>query len=152
MAWPPPGMPHLEVAFPAFNTDVLIASGMVAHLALVSYRRGQVHTLPHRRWPSPSCLGAAFLIGQVWEYTHVGFGLSRGSWGPRSSRSPACTACTSPPACCCSATCCFRSFRDERMGLVGGTRGSAGMMAAGTYYWHFVDVVWVVIFVVVYLL
>ena len=29
---------------------------------------------------------------------------------------------------------------------------TTGLMEAGTYYWHFVDVVWVIIFIVVYLL
>ena len=36
--------------------------------------------------------------------------------------------------------------------MVARASGTAGMAEAATYYWHFVDAVWVVIFVVVYLL
>ena len=32
------------------------------------------------------------------------------------------------------------------------TPGTSGLVDGGTYYWHFVDAVWVFVFVVVYLL
>ena len=151
MTWPPAGMPHLEVAFPAFNTDVLIASGVVAHLALVNYRRGKVRTF-RTTLAVTIGLGAAFLIGQVWEYTQVGFGLSSGLLGSTFYTLTGLHGLHVSAGLLLLGYMLFRSFRDERMGLIAGTRGSAGMMAAGTYYWHFVDVVWVIIFVVVYLL
>jgi heme/copper-type cytochrome/quinol oxidase subunit 3 len=46
----------------------------------------------------------------------------------------------------------LRTVRDRRRGLPTPNRGSEGMMAAGTYYWHFVDAVWVVLFSALYLL
>jgi heme/copper-type cytochrome/quinol oxidase subunit 3 len=45
-----------------------------------------------------------------------------------------------------------RVVRDGRLGFAQPPAGTTGMMQAGTYYWHFVDVVWLVLFVVIYLL
>ena len=33
----------------------------------------------------------------------------------------------------------------------GGASSGIDMLQAGTYYWHFVDVVWVVLFIILYL-
>ncbi len=151
MVWPPPGLPHLEVAFPAFNTDVLIASGVVAHLALVNYRKGKVRAF-RTALAVTIGLGAAFLIGQAWEYTRVGFGLSSGVLGSTFFTLTGLHGLHVSAGLLLLGYMLFRSFRDERFGLLAGARSSEGMMAAGTYYWHFVDVVWVIIFVVVYLL
>jgi len=46
----------------------------------------------------------------------------------------------------------IRSFRQEKMGAASPDKGTTGLMEAGTYYWHFVDAVWVVLFSVLYLL
>jgi cytochrome c oxidase subunit I len=151
MVWPPAGMPHLGVAFPAVNTDVLIASGIVAHLALVNYRKGRTATFRTSILVTIA-LGAAFLVGQAWEYAHVGFSLSSGLLGSTFFALTGLHGLHVTGGLLLLGYMLFRSFRDERDGVAMGGRGSEGLMAAGTYYWHFVDVVWVVIFVVVYLL
>jgi heme/copper-type cytochrome/quinol oxidase subunit 3 len=45
-----------------------------------------------------------------------------------------------------------RASRERRRGTGAASPGTSGMVDAGTYYWHFVDAVWVVVFIVVYLL
>jgi heme/copper-type cytochrome/quinol oxidase subunit 3 len=45
----------------------------------------------------------------------------------------------------------FRARRERRLEL-GTSPGTSGMVDAATYYWHFVDAVWVAVFIVVYLL
>jgi len=56
--------------------------------------------------------------------------------------SPATTAADGSPRATPSASPADNAYR----------AGTMGMVDAGTYYWHFVDAVWIVIFVVVYLL
>ena len=153
---------RLPTTLPIINTVILMTSGVAAHYALTSYRKGRT------AWfrfclVATMVLGAVFLGGQAWEYTHAGFGLSSGLTGRVVLRADrASTAPTSPPACCSSATCC--SGPPTTGGAVRPASPTArrprspaaparpGMVEAAVYYWHFVDAVWVVIFVVVYLL
>ncbi|MCX6371605.1 MAG: cytochrome c oxidase subunit 3, partial [Actinobacteria bacterium] len=46
----------------------------------------------------------------------------------------------------------IRTTRERRRGARPASPGTSGMVDAGTYYWHFVDAVWVAVFIVVYLL
>ena len=62
-----------------------------------------------------------------------------------SSRSPASTACTSPSA----SSCCCRLFVLSLRGRLPQDR--AEVVEIVGLYWHFVDIVWIVIFTVVYL-
>lgn len=141
---------RLGLALPIVNTVVLISSGVAAHYALASLRRGR------SGWYSfllvlTVILGAVFLGGQAWEYTHVGFGLSSGVKGS------AFFTLTGFHGAHVTAGILFLTFvfiritRQRRLAAATGD-GGIGMMEAGTYYWHFVDAVWVAVFVVVYLL
>ena len=51
----------------------------------------------------------------------------------------------------------FRARRDLRLQpgerrMPEPTPGTSGLVDGGTYYWHFVDAVWVFVFIIVYLL
>ncbi|MFA4966150.1 MAG: cytochrome c oxidase subunit I [Thermoleophilia bacterium] len=141
----------LATAFPAVNTGVLIASGVAAHYAQVAYRRRRPQSFNFLLGLT-IVLGTAFLAGQAWEYTHLGFGLSASL---TASAFFTLTGFHGLHVACGIAALVFLSFRVRREWRVwpgAPSRGSAGMVDAGTYYWHFVDAVWVVVFVVVYLL
>ena len=141
----------LDVTFPAVNTVVLLLSGVTAHYAQVGYRRGRrggffgllVLTV---------ILGAAFLGGQAWEYSHLGFGLADSL---TASGFFVLTGFHGLHVACGIAALVFlffRALRERRRAAGAFSPGTGGMVDAGTYYWHFVDAVWVAVFVVVYLL
>ena len=137
--------------------SILVASGVTAHYAQTAFRarrKGRFFFL----LVLTIVLGVVFLGGQGYEYLHAGFGFAdtvvdvvvlhphglprlprglrhRGAHLP--ARSGRAVSCGARPA---SGTC--RPPRPARRGMVDGA----------TYYWHFVDAVWVFVFIVVYLL
>jgi cytochrome c oxidase subunit I len=151
MVWPPEGMPELDVVFPAANTAVLILSGVTAEWAMISFRRGNGRMVRAGLIAS-IVLGSAFLAGQVYEYFHVGFGLSDGLLGSVFFTLTGFHGAHVTGGVVLLIYMLARSYRDRRLALDAPPSGTIGMMQAGTYYWHFVDVVWIVLFVVIYLL
>ncbi len=159
------GAHHLALTLPIVNTVILMTSGITAHYGLTSYRR---HRMAWFRFylVMTVILGAAFLGGQAWEYTHAGFGLSSGLTGSSFFTLTGLHGAHVSAGILLLVYLLFRSARDRRRqaaqpaeaavtgtaALVARGTGTAGMVEAATYYWHFVDAVWVVIFVVVYLL
>ena len=102
-------------------------------------------------------LGAVFLGGQAWEYTHAGFGLTDSIVA---SSFYVLTGFHGFHVACGILALIYLFFRARReLRLAPGERrmpeptpGTSGMVDGGTYYWHFVDAVWVFVFIVVYLL
>ena len=75
-----------------------------------------------------------------------GMGYTTSRFARPSTRSPASTASTSPSASSCWCRCCLLSLRGKLPEHRSETVEVVGL------YWHFVDVVWIVIFAVVYLI
>ncbi len=142
---------RLHATFPAFNTILLVLSGVTAHYAQLSYRKrrtGRFNLL----LVLTVLLGAGFLGGQAWEYAHVGFGLSAGLLA---STFFTLTGFHGLHVLCGLVALVFlfvRVNRDRRHGVTDPSTGTGGLVDSATYYWHFVDAVWVAVFVVVYLL
>jgi cytochrome c oxidase subunit I len=151
LIWPPEGMPPLDVVFPAFNTALLLLSGVTAEWAMLSFRKGASRTV-RVALVATIVLGAAFLAGQAYEYTHVGFGLSDGLLGSAFFTLTGFHGAHVTGGVMLLVFMLVRVVRDGRLGFAAPPAGTTGMMQAGTYYWHFVDVVWLVLFVVIYLL
>ena len=142
---------HLATAFPAINTTILILSGVAAHYAQASYRKQRQGSF-FLLLVLTIVLGAAFLGGQAWEYTHLGFGLTASL---AASAFFTLTGFHGLHVACGITVLIYllvRASRERRRGTVASSPGTSGMVDAGTYYWHFVDAVWVVVFIVVYLL
>jgi cytochrome c oxidase subunit I+III len=148
--WPPDGLPRLAVAFPAVNTAILIASGVAAEAAVFAYRKGR-RQLTYAAFVLTIVLGAIFLGGQAWEYAHVGFGLSDGLLGSTFFTLTGLHGLHVSAGLLLLCYLVLRLVRDRHRPL-GSVVSTNGMVQASTYYWHFVDVVWVVLFIVVYLL
>ena len=146
----------VEVTLPLINTVILVASGVTAHYAQTAFRarrKGRFFFL----LVLTIVLGVVFLGGQGYEYLHAGFGFAD-------------TVVTSSffiltgfhgfHVACGVAALIYLLFRARReMRRAPGQRdlpptspGTGGMVDGATYYWHFVDVVWVFVFIVVYLL
>jgi cytochrome c oxidase subunit 3 len=142
---------RLHAAFPAVNTLNLVLSGVAAHYAQVSFRKGRTAAF-NLYLVLTVLLGAAFLGGQAWEYSHVGFGLSGGLLA---STFFLLTGFHGLHVLCGLGLLVFlffRANRERRLGVAVQSAGTGGMVDAATYYWHFVDAVWVFVFVTVYLL
>jgi len=142
----PPPAPELEIlpiALPI--TIVLVASSFTMQFGVWAIRRGDQRAM--RNWTILTLvLGVAFLIGQIYDYTTLGFGISDGAFG--------------------TVFYTLTGFHGAHVfgGAVGLTilvaRAGQGQFSrqnhvaveAISYYWHFVDVVWIALFSTLYFL
>jgi cytochrome c oxidase subunit 3 len=141
--WPPEDA-HLAVARTGLATLVLISSSVTMHYAVDAAERGDRQRLV--RWLAiTASLGAVFLANQVWEYAELEFSISSHAYG--------------------SIFYLMTGFHGLHVvgGLVfmlatiylvsGRSKAPPGPpVAVCAYYWHFVDVVWVVMYATVYLI
>jgi len=91
-------------------------------------------------------LGAAFLGGQAYEYTHAGFGLSSGLLGS------AFFTLTGFHGAHVFVGLIFLALILWRAGRGVYTAEHHIGVEAGALYWHFVDAVWVVLLTILYLI
>ena len=142
---------HLATAFPVINTTIIVLSGVAAHYAQVSYRKQRQGSF-FLLLVLTIILGAAFLGGQAWEYTHLGFGLTASLAASTFFTLTGFHGLHVACGICVLIYLLVRAARERRRAPGASSPGTSGMVDAGTYYWHFVDAVWVVVFIVVYLL
>ncbi|MDQ4145854.1 MAG: heme-copper oxidase subunit III [Actinomycetota bacterium] len=146
--WPPEGTPEIDVVLPAILTGVLLISSLTAHLAVGAYKKGNRGGLV--RWLAATVLlGAVFLVGEGIEWARLigeDFTISSNVYG----------------------TLFFTMTGFHGLHLLGGLiillvglrRATIAPLAhqrlasleAATYYWHFVDVVWLGVGTSLYLL
>ena len=142
-----PYRPMAAWGLPAVNTLILLSSGLtltLAHLALLAGRRRRV------QW----CLGATVLLGalflglQAWEYRHamheMGLSLASGAYGMTFYLLTGFHGLHVFLGALILSVVWLRLMRghfDERHHFA---------FEAAAWYWHFVDVVWLVLFVCVY--
>jgi cytochrome c oxidase subunit 3 len=151
--WPPlvneaeyePFLIRGEILLPAILTTILVTSSVTMQLAVWGIRRGD-RTAFLRNTAVTLLLGAVFLGGQVYDYLHLGFGITDTAFG--------------------STFYTLTGFHGAH--VLGGAimltvvlyRGLAGQFSARHHdaveatslYWHFVDVVWIALFSTLYLL
>ncbi len=146
--WRLPNGDRLDAVYPAINTVILLSSSIPAYLARTGIAKGNQRRL---RWGllAAIVLGAIFLVGQVVEYTNL-FGIH---FTPQ-----------------------YQTFGSAFFTLTGfhGLHVTVGLLfmlivlirswrgdftakkhfavEAAEMYWHFVDVVWIIVFSTVYLL
>ena len=133
----------LPIALPI--TIILIASSFTMQFGVWAIRRGDQRAL--KRWIAVTlALGVAFLLGQLYDYSQLGFGIGDGIFGT--------TFYT------------LTGFHGAHVfgGAVGLTillaRSVQGQFSARNHiaveaismYWHFVDVVWIALFSTLYFL
>ncbi|WP_424185058.1 cytochrome c oxidase subunit 3 [Actinokineospora sp. G85] len=150
-SWPPPlanGEPfELNVGYALPFTIILVASSFTCQLGVFAAERGDVFGL--RRWYVLTLImGAVFVGGQAYEYyelVHEGLTIPSGPFG----------------------TVFFLATGFHGLHVIGGlvafvyllirtklskfTPAQATSAIVVSYYWHFVDVVWIGLFAVVYL-
>ena len=142
--WPPPGAEH-ELLLPLLGTAVLIGSSVTVHAAQSALESGDPQRASARLLVTAG-LGLAFLVVQAIEYAGAGFALGDHSYG--------------------TAFFTLTGFHGLHVALGVGMlliaalqvrRGSAtpqrtGQVQAAALYWHFVDAIWLLVLVIVYLI
>ncbi|MDP2194070.1 MAG: cytochrome c oxidase subunit 3 [Alphaproteobacteria bacterium] len=143
--WPPAGIKTLPAFdLPYFNTLLLLLSGTTltwAHHELIQdnmedFKRGLAYTL---------ILGLIFLCVQVVEYTHATFAFTDGIYASTFYMATGLHGAHVFLGLAMLAVCYVRAFKkgDQTPTHHVGFETSA-------WYWHFVDVVWLFLFVAIY--
>ncbi|MGE5503106.1 MAG: cytochrome c oxidase subunit 3 [Actinomycetota bacterium] len=142
--WPPPGIQPLETwHIPFINTLILVSSGLFvnwAHHALRQGRRDKVVT----GLAVAVVLGLCFLGLQAYEYGEAAFGFKEGIYPTVFYMATGFHGFHVFVGVCFLTVCMLRARRGDFT-----PRQHVGFEAAA-WYWHFVDVVWIFLFVWVY--
>jgi cytochrome c oxidase subunit III len=144
--WPPPGMPELELALPGINTIILISSSFVIHQADTAVKKDDIRGL--QLWFGLTALmGIIFLCGQVYEYSHLEFGLRNNIFASTFYVLTGFHGLHVTVGVLLILAVMWRSLKKGQYG----SHNHFGVEAA-ELYWHFVDVVWIILFGLLYLL
>lgn len=144
-SWPPEGTPELELLLPGINTLILISSSFVIHQADTAVKKNDVAGL--QRWfIATAVMGAIFLAGQVYEYTHLEFGLTNNLFG---STFYVLTGFHGLHVFVGILLMFAVLWRSRKQGHY--SHDSHFGVEATELYWHFVDVIWIILFTLLYL-
>ena len=141
--WLPPGVEGLEVAMPLRFTVVLVSSSGVIYLAERALHRGRLGEF-RAWWLLTMVMGAVFLVGQGLEWAGLPFGLGDGVYGASFYLLTGFHGLHVLTGVLLMGLMLARSFRPGNYDT-----GSVGVTAV-SLFWHFVDVIWVVLFVLIY--
>ena len=145
-AWPPEPF-ELPVAVAFVNTCILVSSSFTIHYALEAIRRGNRNGLKLGlvlTW----LLGATFLFVQINEYAHIGFSARDLGFG---SIFYSLTGLHGAHVFVGLMLLSFATIRAFRGHYGPEEKDHLGVEVPGIY-WHFVDVMWIVVFLTVYVL
>jgi cytochrome c oxidase subunit 3 len=145
--WPPLGEPRLPVTLPALNTIALFASSLTFQFAIAGVRRGKTWVTP--ALGATTALGAWFLCWQTIGWLRVlGSGV-RPSSGPYASVFYGLTWFHGLHVLVGVIALALLTVRARAGAFTAPRHQSLRLWAM---YWHFVGVVWAVLFVTVYLI
>lgn len=144
VSWPPPGIPKLELALPAVNTAILITSSLWCHLAEGAIAKGNQARFMFFLGLT-ILFGAVFVIDQGIEYHSLQTAINHDIFGA--------TFFTLTGLHGAHVTLGVLSWVTIFiLGLRGRWSKDHHFAVNGVaLYWHFVDVVWVILFSIFYL-
>jgi cytochrome c oxidase subunit 3 len=144
--WPPEGTPERELLLPGINSIILIASSFVMHQGQSAIKKNDVSGL--KLWFGLTALmGIIFLLGQGYEYFHLEFGLTTNLFASFFYVLTGFHGLHVTLGLLLILAVLWRSRENGHYS----SQSHFGVEAA-ELYWHFVDVVWVILFILVYLL
>ncbi|WAC93604.1 cytochrome c oxidase subunit 3 [Mycobacterium sp. Aquia_213] len=143
--WPPPPTElNLYQAVPV--TLVLIASSFTCQMGVFAAERGDVFGL--RRWYVITFfMGLFFVLGQAYEYFHLG---THGTTIHGSAYGSVFYLATGFHGLHVTGGLIAFIFLLARTGMSKFTPAQATASIVVSYYWHFVDIVWIALFTVIY--
>ena len=142
--WPPEGF-HLPVFVAGVNTAILITSSFTIHWATQSIKRNDRNGL-RAGLVLTILLGAAFLLTQLVEYAHVGFNTSDGAFASVFFGLTGLHGAHVFIGLSLLTFAAVRAFKGHYS-----PDHFHGVEIPGIY-WHFVDVMWIVVWAAVYIL
>src|SRR5512133_2248105 len=145
-AWPPHPY-ELPVAVAGMNTAILFSSSFTVHYALESIRRGNRNGM-RLGLAATWLLGATFLFIQLNEYVHIGFSARDGAFG---TIFYGLTGLHGAHVFVGLVLLSFANIRAWRGHFGPEPKDHLGVEVPGIY-WHFVDVMWLIVFTTVYVL
>lgn len=149
----------LDVPFAAANTTILVLSSITCQFGVFAAERFQARrtgTLREvskwgmREWFALTFLmGAIFIGGQVYEYAHLvseGLTLSSNAYGSVFYITTGFHGLHVTGGLIAFLVVLIRVFKAQKFG-----HSQATMAIVVSYYWHFVDIVWIALFSAIYL-
>jgi cytochrome c oxidase subunit III len=145
-AWPPEGTPELELLLPGVNTAILVSSSFVIHQADAAIKRDDIKSV---RWwfLATFVMGVIFLCGQLYEYNHLEFGLTTNLFA---STFYVLTGFHGFHVFVGLTIIALVGLRSLKPGAFLG--GKHYGIEAASIYWHFVDIIWIILFLLLYIL
>ena len=143
--WPPHGQERPELILPGLNTLLLLSSSVTMQWAVRAIGRGQLGTM-RLALRLTLLLGSTFIVIQGYEFATNGFGLTDGTFG---STFYTLTGFHGAHVLAGLGVMAIVAIRARR-GLVSAEHHT--VVEAASYYWHFVDAVWVVLFSTLYVI
>ena len=149
----------LNVPFALVNTIILVLSSVTCQMGVFAAERYQPYTTrtdDRRRWGMVEWfwltyfLGAIFVSGQVWEYSQLvaeGMPISADSYASAFYLTTGFHALHVTGGLIAFLLVIGRAYAVKNFG-----RKEMTTSIVVSYYWHFVDVVWIVLFLVIYFL
>lgn len=142
--WLPDGVSGLEIIEPGINTVILVSSSFVIYLA---ERSLQKHDLRGFRiyLAATMAMGTYFLVGQGIEWSNLEFGFTSGVFGGMFYLLTGFHGLHVLTGILLQLMVFVRSF------LPGNYDSGHFGVNATSLFWHFVDVIWIVLFILIYI-
>jgi cytochrome c oxidase subunit 3 len=150
----------LDIPFAAANTTILVLSSITCQFGVFAAERFQarrtgslreVSKWGMREWFALTFLmGAIFIGGQVYEYAHLvseGVTLSSSAYGSVFYITTGFHGLHVTGGLIAFLVVLIRVFKAQKFG-----HSQATMAIVVSYYWHFVDIVWIALFSAIYLI
>jgi cytochrome c oxidase subunit 3 len=138
----------LNIPFATINTTILVLSSVTCQLGVFAAERGDVKNL--RKWFIITfVMGAVFIGGQITEYTelvHEGLTMSSTPYGSAFYLTTGFHGLHVTGGLIAFLFVLARTYVAKRF-----THEQATSAIVVSYYWHFVDVVWIALFATIYL-
>ena len=142
--WLPPGVEGLEVKEPAINTVILVSSSFVIYFAEIFLKKDNLWGFRFF-WLLTMLMGSYFLYGQAIEWNGLEFGFTSGVFGGMFYLLTGFHGLHVLSGVLLQSTMLIRSF------IPGNYENGHYGVDATSLFWHFVDVIWIVLFVLLYL-
>jgi cytochrome c oxidase subunit 3 len=141
--WLPDGVDGLEWRMPLVNTIVLVSSS--GTIALAEHFKNRENMLLFRGfWLMSMAMGAYFLYGQAVEWSGLKFGFTSGTFGGTFYLLTGFHGLHVATGILLMGLMLIKSF------IPGNYSGGEQGVQATSLFWHFVDVIWIILFLLIY--
>ena len=141
--WLPPGIEGLEIRDPAINTVVLVSSSFVIYIAERFLHKENLWGFRFF-WLLTMAMGSYFLYGQAVEWNSLEFGFTSGVFGGTFYLLTGFHGLHVLTGILLQTIMLIRSF------LPNNYEGGQFGVEATSLFWHFVDVIWIILFILIY--